>query len=349
MFSPKFSLNNKILANIGSIEASKAIIENAPLVPAYEAKFRQEAILRTVHNGTHIEGNPLEQAEVEKVLVGEDISARDRDIQEILNYRQVLKFIDSKKDEPITQKILLEIHRLTTKKILKTNDSGKYRHTQVAVTNSKTGEISYTPPSPAQISELLRDFLFWLNRATWQEIHPVIKAAITHYVVVAVHPFLDGNGRTARALSTLALFKEDYDIKKFFSIEEYFDRDAGAYYAVLQKTSDQSKKLWERDLTTWIEYFTQGLASELDRVRQKVKTLSVDARLKGTMGQVPLNERQLKLVEYMQKYGQVSNQEWRSLVPMVSDDTILRELKYLMKKGLVRKRGRTKSAYYVLK
>ncbi|MCH7541962.1 Fic family protein, partial [Patescibacteria group bacterium] len=284
-----------------------------------------------------------------KVLIGEDISARDRDIQEILNYRLVLKFIDSKKDEPITQKALLEIHRLTTRKILKTNDSGKYRHTQVAITDSKTGKTSYMPPLPGQITDLVRDFLFWLNRATAEEIHPVVKAAITHYIIAAAHPFIDGNGRTARAFSTLVLFKEDYDIKKFFSLEEYFDRDASAYYSVLQKTSNQSKKLWERDLTTWIEYFTEGLASELDRVRKKVKMLSVDARLKGTMGQIPLNERQLKLVEYMQKYGRVSNQEWRSLIPMVSDDTILRELKYLMKKGLVRKRGRTKSAYYVLK
>ena len=183
MFSPKFTITNKVLTNIGQVESAKAIIENSPLVPAYDAKFRQEAIVRTVHHGTHIEGNPLEQAEVEKVLVGEDISARDRDIQEILNYRQVLKFIDSKKDEPITQKTLLEIHRLTTRKILKAADSGKYRHTQVAVTNSKTGEISYTPPVPTQISELLRDFLFWLNRVTWQEIHPVIKSAITHYVI----------------------------------------------------------------------------------------------------------------------------------------------------------------------
>ena len=95
MFSPRFSLNNKIFANIGSIAASKAIIENAPLVPAYEAKFRNEAVIRTVHHGTHIEGNPLEQKEVEKVLAGQSVSGRDRDIQEVLNYREVLKYIDS--------------------------------------------------------------------------------------------------------------------------------------------------------------------------------------------------------------------------------------------------------------
>jgi Fic family protein len=335
--------------NIGRIEAAKGIIENSPLVPAYEAKFRQEAIIRTVHHGTHIEGNPLEQPEVEKVLAGRDVPARDRDIQEILNYREVLKFINSKKDEPVTEKILLEIHKLTTKRILKAEQAGKYRHTQVRVTNSKTGETSYLPPPPSQIADLIRSFLLWLNQVGGEEIHPIIKAAITHYVITAVHPFVDGNGRAARALSTLVLFKEDYDIKKFFSLEEYFDRDSGSYYTVLQKTSNQSKKLDERNLTSWIEYFTEGLANELARIREKVQRLSADLKLKGRMGQVPLNERQLKLVEYMQKYGQVSNREWREFIPMVSDDTILRELKYLMKKSLVKKRGRTKSAYYVLK
>lgn len=349
MFTPKFIITNAILTNIGKIEAAKEIIESAPLVPAYEAKFRQEAILRTVHHGTHIEGNPLEQKEVEKVLAGKDIPARDRDIQEILNYREVLKFIDAKKDAPVTEKIFLEIHRLATKKILPTDQAGKYRRVQVRVTNSKTGETSYLPPPPDQIPGLIRDLFFWLNRAGPEEMNSVIKAGITHYFLVAVHPFVDGNGRAARAASTLVLFKEGYDIKKFFSLEEYFDRDASSYYSALQQTSNQTKAITERDLTKWIEYFTQGLAIELARIREKVQKLSVDLKLKGKLGQIPLNDRQLKLVEYIQEVGQISNKDWRDLLPMISDDTILRDLKYLMKKGLVRKRGSTKSAVYLLK
>ena len=130
----------------------------------------------------------------------------------------------------------MEIHKLTTRKTLKAESSGQYRNAQVRLANSKTGETSYMPPPPGQIAALVRDFLFWLGRAQPAEIHPVIKAAITHYVITAIHPFVDGNGRTARALSTLVLFKADYDIKKFFSIEEYFDRDSAGYYGVLQKT-----------------------------------------------------------------------------------------------------------------
>ena len=80
-----------------------------------------------------------------------------------------------------------------------------------------------------------------------------------------------------------------------------------------------------------------------------MKKLSIDLRLKGKQGQIALNSRQIKLIEYMDQYGQISNKEWRELLPMVSDDTILRELKVLMQKKLVKKRGSTKGAVYLLR
>ena len=94
MFIPKYTISNMILKNVGIIDAAKEVIVNAPLVPAWEAKFRKEAAERMIHHGTHLEGNPLSEEEVKDVLEGEEVIARDRDIQEILNYRNVLKFID---------------------------------------------------------------------------------------------------------------------------------------------------------------------------------------------------------------------------------------------------------------
>ncbi len=93
MYSPKFTITNKLLRDIGMIEACREIITNAPLVPAWEAKFREEAIIRTVHYGTHIEGNALNFTEAAKVMSGQTVVARDRDIQEVINYRNVLRFI----------------------------------------------------------------------------------------------------------------------------------------------------------------------------------------------------------------------------------------------------------------
>src|SRR3989344_3103933 len=253
MYSPKFSITNKILKYIGRIEAARDYIENAPLVPAYEAKFRQEAILRTVHHGTHIEGNALDTGEVAAVLEGEKIDARDRDVQEVLNYREVLKYIDKyqpHKDSRGVQlthpgggisrhvgfsdKDLLKIHQLAVNKVLPSDKAGKLRATQVVVKNSKTGEISFRPPTADKVKNLIKDFVDWLNSNDAEDVHPVILAGIVHYALAFIHPFVDGNGRVARAFATMVLFAKGYDIKKFFSLEEYYDRDAKLYYAILQ-------------------------------------------------------------------------------------------------------------------
>ena len=94
MFTPIFSINNQILKNIGSIESSRAIINEAPLIPSYEKQFQQEAVVRTVHYGTRIEGNDLTYQEVAKLVEGRKITAADRDIQEVINYRQVVDYLE---------------------------------------------------------------------------------------------------------------------------------------------------------------------------------------------------------------------------------------------------------------
>lgn len=350
MYSPKYKVSNLILKYIGRIEASREVIENAPLVPAYEAKFRQEAIIRTVHHGTHIEGNGLDSGEVAAVLEGVEISARDRDIQEVLNYREVLKYIDRKGKKEILESDLLKIHALTVNQVLSADRAGTYRQTQVVVKNSKTGEISFKPPEAGRVKALCVDFFEWLNSKDAADVHPVLKAGIVHYVLAFIHPFVDGNGRTARALATLVLFTEGYDIKKFFSIEEYFDRNAKRYYETLQSVSNQKvDSLSDRDLTGWLEYFCEGLAEELDRVKLRVQKLSLDSRLKGRTGQITLSERQVKLVEYMESNGSINNKQWRVILRDFSDDTILRDLKDLQRKKLVKKKGSTKGAVYVLR
>lgn len=358
MYSPKFTITNKILKDIGRIEVSREIIENAPLVPAYEAKFRQEAIIRTVAHGTHIEGNQLNTGEVAAVLEGQANqladSARDRDIQEVLNYRKVLQYIDSHqrsgaKAQKITEKDLLSIHKLTVNRVLTPEQAGKYRKTEVVVKNSKTGTVSFVPPEAEEVPKLVKEFFSWLSDEQTGDIHPVLEAGITHYVLAYIHPFIDGNGRASRALATMVLFTRGYDIKKFFSLEEYFDRNAKRYYETLQAVSNQKAQLADKDLTVWLEYFCEGLAEELARVKERVQKLSLDLRLKGRTGQIMLSERQMKLVEYMEAYGSVSNHQWRNLLRDYSDDTILRDLKDLQKKGLIKKKGSTKGAVYILR
>ena len=93
MYAPKFSITHKILKNIGNIEASREVIDKAPLLPYYEKQFKDDALVRTVHYGTHIEGNELNLYQAEKVIMGDNVVARQRDIQEVINYRKVIEYI----------------------------------------------------------------------------------------------------------------------------------------------------------------------------------------------------------------------------------------------------------------
>ena len=366
MFVPKYSITNKILKDIGIVEAAKEVILNAPLVPAWEAKFRKEALERTVHHGTHLEGNPLSVDEVRDVLEGTEVVARDRDVQEIINYRNVLKFIDAVQAQihstpfgrsgqvgpySFTIETILEIHKLTTEKILSPESSGKFRIRQVVIRNTKTGQISYTPPPAVEVPYLVEDLVDWINSDEAKQLHPILKAGIIHYEIARIHPYVDGNGRVARSVATLVMFLDGYDIRKFFSFEEYFDENPMNYYLTLQAVSNQLVlDTHERDLTPWLEYFTEGVGIELNRVKEKVQRISVDARVKDKLGeQVMLNERQMLIMEFLHRHKSMQNKEFRKIFPDHSDDTVLREIKFLKQKGLVKKIGGTKKATYVLK
>jgi Fic family protein len=352
MYAPKFTINQSILKNIGTIEACKEIITSSPLVPAWEKEFQSQAQLRTIHYGTHLEGNELTLNQAKKVIEGKEVVARERDVWEVINYRQVLKYLFHLEKKALKQKsqfkykqsILKKIHQLTVNKVLDESQSGNYRQAKVVIKNSKTGEVVFKPILPLEIKFQLEEFFDWLNSKKGMEIHPVLRAGISHLELVRIHPFIDGNGRTSRAFATLILLAERYEVNKFFSLEEHFDKESLEYYQALGSVT-----IHRGDLTVWLEYFTKVLAVELTQVKEKVRKLSLDTKLKDKLGrQIALTERQIRLVEYLKIHDKLKMRQAKKIITKVSEDTILRDLKDLIKKGIVKKRGKTKAAFYTL-
>jgi Fic family protein len=369
MFKPTFSISNNLLKYIGKIEACREVITNAPLVPAWEARFREDAVVRSIHHGTHLEGNEITKEQAERIVrldIGDHeepgvaaqeagIYAKHRDVQEIINYRNVLEWIDAHGigpessgkggDEEYTEKILHKLHALTVEKLLPEEKIGSYRTQQVVVRSVDTGEVMFRPPVSLDVPFLIQELFTWLNSRDARDIHPVIRAGIVHYELVRIHPFVDGNGRTARAMALLVLYSEGYDVKRFFSIEDYFDKDITEYYRAILSVQQHTRQ----DMTYWLEYFSYGLAIELDRIKDQVMKLSQDIKLKSKLGmQIALSERQIILLEVLQKQGQITTTEANEALPMVSTDTILRDLKDLIEKGIIRKQGVTKGVMYKL-
>jgi len=351
MYSPKYIISNKILKNIGAIEASKEIIESAPLVPTFQKQFQTDAVIKTIHHGTHIEGNDLTYLQTKKILEGQEVYGRPRDIQEVINYRNVITLLDELafKRGGYEPDMLKEIHKLTVEKIVSPEKIGVFRTSQVVIKDEVTGEVVFSPPPFVEVPYLLDDFFAWLNSSEALEIHSILKAGITHYILVAIHPFVEGNGRVSRAFATLILIRDGYDIKKFFSLEERFDSDPASYYEAFSLVDKQSKNIGSRDLTAWLEYFTQAVAAELSQIKEKVKKLSIDTRLKVKMGeQVSLSERQVRLFEYVSDQGSAGMLDLKKVLPMVSDDTILRDVRDLLEKGIIKKTGSTKASRYII-
>lgn len=342
MYTPNFSINNKILKNIGDIEAAKQIIEHAPLVPYWEKKFQDEALVRTTHYGTHIEGNELSLNQVQKILDGENVVARERDVQEVINYRKVLDYIEKITNSKVDEGTISELHRIVIKNVLPDDKAGVFRDKEVVIRNSITGEVVFRPPKVVEVPWQMKELVIFINDEI--EIHPVLKGGIVHYEFVRIHPFLDGNGRVGRALSMLVLYKLGYDIRQFFSLEEHFDRDPERYYEALQSVEKQNG-----DLTFWLSYFTECLATELSKIKDRIENISIDSNLKKKLGgPVMLSDRQLKIIEYIQANGYIENRAYDTLFPMVSEDTVLREVQDLVKKGILKKQGVTKGVKYVM-
>ena len=294
MFQPNFTRTDRIIDYIAKIASAREIILNAAILPQWEVKLRKEAILKMAHHSTSIEGNPLSIEEVSALLRGEDVTAREIDKKEVLNYVKVLEYIDNlgeKGPERITEDMILEIHRLNTQGVLPEEQSGRYRKVPVVVGTPATGEVIFRPPEAEKVSQLMKEFVSWLNSQESKEMHPVLVAGAAHYEFVRIHPFVDGNGRTARALATLILYLRGFDTKRFFALDDYYNEERSRYYAAL-RTVD----LKTIETTRWMEYFMEGVAVSMEKVKNTILEFSLDRRMKKAKGPVYLNERQMKIL-----------------------------------------------------
>jgi len=344
MFTPNFRYTHKIVNNLTAIAKARAVILNAPLIPKWEVSLRREALLRSAHSSTAIEGNPLTLEQVSELAAGRDIMVRRKDKKEVLNYLEALEKIpEFAERKPFKLSDLLELHKLVTKETLENPaDEGSLRNQQVAVVNRATGQIIFMPPPTDQVATLVEEYLEWFNSEEANEIDPVLEAGLAHYELVRIHPFVDGNGRTARVMASIVLFKRAFDIKRFFALDDYYDKDRRAYYTAL-KTVDQDRL----DLTGWLEYFTEGVAVSLKAVEDKVIGLSQDIKFLKQRGQIALTERQMKIVERIIERGSITNREVRQITGL-SDEGVRKEINKLIELKVIAPEGKGRSLHYVL-
>lgn len=344
MFAPRYTITHAILDHLTQVTRAQEIIQQAHLVPRWEISLRREAIIRQAHASTSIEGNPLSLEQVSDLAQGRVVMATRRAKQEVLNYLQTLEHLhDLSPGEKISEAQILAIHKGLTKETLDDPKYvGAYRKVQVVVANRLTREVIFRPPQAKDVLHLRAKFFSWLNAGQTSALNPVLTAGIAHYEFVRIHPFVDGNGRTARTLAALILYKRGFDTKRFFALDDYYDSDRPAYYAALNRVNPKTL-----DLTSWLEYFTEGVAVSVEQVKEKVLRLSRDRRKRAQTGQIALTERQMRIVEFLHERGRMSNQDLRSMLK-VSRQAALKELTKLIHLGVVHPKDRGRNLHYIL-
>lgn len=345
MCKPNFQYTDKIVSNLTQIAVARELILNSPLIPKWEITLRREAIIRSAHSSTSIEGNRLSLEQVSDLAHGREVMATRKDKQEVLNYLKVLEDIDKLiHGKKINEQEILNIHKMVTQETLENpNDCGVYRNRYVVVANRLTGEVIFGPPSNEDVSKLLNDLVDWLNSSDTKELDPVIEAGIAHYEFVRIHPFVDGNGRTARVLATLILYLRGFDAKQFFCLDNYYDSDRQAYYGVLRSIDQRTL-----DLTHWLEYFVEGVKVSILAIKERVIRLSSERMRRSKKGQIALTERQMRIVEYINLNGKIANQEVRKMFK-ISNRAALDEINKLLKLEVLKPHGKGRGLHYILK
>ena len=310
MFDAKFEYTNKIINNLMEISTIREFILNSQIIPSYDLLLKNKAIIASSYNSTSIEGNPLDFKQVTELFnLKKNNELNNVDLNkseiEVLNYFNTLENLG--KYEKIDENTILEIHKTITEGTLHDSEmAGKFRDSPVVIGNLKTGQLNFVPPSPMEVPYLIRELLDWAN--VQNDLNPIILAGIFHYEFVRIHPFVDGNGRTARALATLILLLKDFDIKRYFSLDEYYNQDRESYYAALQ-SADKTQ-----DLTEWLEYFSTGFLVSLSNVKKDIANMP---NLKGKMNErIELNEKEIKILEFIEENNTIRNKEVQDLLKL---------------------------------
>jgi Fic family protein len=153
---------------------------------------------------------------------------------------------------------------------------------------------------------------------------------------------VDGNGRTARVLATMILYLRGFDLKQFFCLDDFYDSDRQAYYKALQNVDQKNL-----DLTGWLEYFVEGVKTSIAVVKERIIRLSSERLRKTTKGQIALTERQMRIIEFINQNGKITNQDMRAMFK-ISDRAVLKEITKLTDMKVVKAQGKGRSLSYVL-
>jgi Fic family protein len=343
--------NQEIVSCVAKVEALAQVIRGVPMPPALQDSINQLNILRAVRGTTGIEGVELTESEVREIMSappGKRVlpPSRQRDEQEARNAEKVMLFVGERLRQephrPVTEDLIRELHRLTTEGIdYPQNEPGVYR-------NHAVSAGTYVPPQTGdEVQQLMREFVEWLREGPPRGWPATVKAVVAHFYLVSIHPFGDGNGRTARGLESYLLYQGGINARGFYSLANYYYQRRSEYEAMLDHVRFQTNG----DITPFVQFALRGLVAEQEWVQQLIlaevtliafrdfarETLITDGRLGTKPGErmfhflLGLPPEPVPIAQ-LRKGGHQLSELYRG----VTAKTLSRDLNYLEKRQLIK-------------
>ncbi|MGS2716890.1 Fic family protein [Eionea flava] len=341
-WNPRYIISNKLLSTIREIGESIGEIKSQRLTHAALAKLELSARELSSYASTSIEGNPLPLTDVKRLLKTRKESIRDTE-REVLNYNNALQKLYQSVTQGQFTLSIKTIERVQSQVVdgLMENPThcGALRQDPVIIRNPRrVDEVVFIPPDAKDVRPLTQALTDFVNNNVGK-IDPVILAGIFHRQHVIIHPFIDGNGRTTRLLTTAILGQSGLDLFEIFSFENYYNHNITRYFKAVGLEGDYYDLQETIDFSAWLEYFAEGILDELRRI---VKLLPAQLAVRPR-----LELHHQLILDYIHDKGSITQREYGDISPRSLASRKL-DFERLVQLNLIDVKGVGRGTYYVL-
>lgn len=342
MLRLNYTITSNILYNIKKIATLVSELNHLAFPSIVLMEFERRANSLSAFASTSIEGNPLPLTEVKRILKSHPKNIRDSE-REVLNYNEALKKLNERIRQgkaKLDLQSVLTIHKQILSGLMDDSRCGRLRNEPVFVNDPKSGQPTYLPPDHGDVSALMAELVDFTNLKK-DEIDPILLAGLFHKQFVIIHPFVDGNGRTARLATKSLLAQMGLDTFRLFSFENYYNQNVGKYFQKVGVFGNYYEIAAAVDFTEWLEYFTDGIIDELMRVEKELKAASATP-------ETTLKTYHNKMIERIKEQGFITDADYAKLVRRAKATRSL-DFRKLMEMKIIERFGKGKSTHYKLK
>ena len=341
MFQPKYSYTKKLVNNIGRIRELIVILNERHFPNTILMEMEKNAKALSVFSSTSIEGNILPLTDVRKVLKNKPENVRDTE-REVINYNEALEELNqqlAKDNIEFSHDLILNTQKIVVKDLIFNSQISRYRDEPVFVNDPRTGKTVYWPPDSEDVQDLMDDLVKFVNRGN-SKTDSILKAGIFHKQFVIIHPFIDGNGRTVRLLTKVLLAKLGLNTFNLFSFENYYNSNVSMYFEKVGVFNNYYDIVNDIDFTEWLEYFTDGIINELERVSKILP--------KATSLRDRLEDHHYQILDMIEEKGVIKDVDYAKVTDRSRASRIL-DYRKLVDLDLIERKGKGRGTYYIPK